>query len=68
LRNRSASSTIRRETNSSYAGNFDSGHFIVDVDGNVIGSASGTYRDGIYRGLYEGFFGDLTGFDPDCDE
>ena len=48
------------------SGNFDAGHFTADFDGDLAGTLSGTYRDGVCRGRETGFFGDSHGFDIDC--
>jgi hypothetical protein len=48
------------------SGNFDAGHFAVEFEGDLVGTHSGTYRDGICRGLETGILGDDQGLDPDC--
>ena len=48
------------------SGNSDAGHIVADFDGDLAGTLSGTYRDGICRGSATGYFGDYHGFDPDC--
>lgn len=48
------------------SGNFDAGHLVADFGGDLSGTLSGTYRDGICRGLETGYFGDERGLDPDC--
>ena len=48
------------------SGNFDAGHIVADFGGDLAGTLSGTYRDGICRGLETGYFGDNQGLDPDC--
>ena len=48
------------------SGNFDAGRAVIDSFGNVIGTISGTFRDGICRGLITGVEGDSRGLNPDC--
>ena len=50
------------------SGNLEAGRLVIDRFGNVVGTLSGTYRDGICRGLETGIFGDSEGLDPYCDE
>ena len=48
-------------------GNNDGGRIVAyDDDGNVLGTLSGTFRDGVCRVNETGIFGDVQGLDPDC--
>ena len=48
------------------SGNSDAGHFAVEFEGDLVGTRSGTLRDGICRDLETGRLGDDRGLDPDC--
>ena len=48
------------------SGNINAGRLVIDQNGNVIGTLTGTYRDGICRGTQTGIFGDSHGYNPTC--
>jgi hypothetical protein len=50
------------------SGNLMAGRLVIARSGDIVGTLTGNYIDGVCHGSETGIFGDTTGADPDCDE